>query len=320
MVMRIVFLGTPEFAIPTLRKLLECRQEFSICGVFTQPDRPAGRGRRLSPPPVKKVALERGLPVFQPARLRQNPEAISILTELKPDLLVVVAYGLLLPSEVFEHPSLGTLNVHASLLPKYRGAAPVVHALLNGETETGVTIMKIDEGMDTGDILSQVSCHIGANEDGGALSSRLASLGAELLVKTIPAYARGELKPRAQDHSRASYAPKIGKRDGRISWAEKAEAIHNRIRAMNPWPVAYAGLRGETVKIWRSSRDLPEVQQSLQNSGPGSVIGLGSEGIEVACGQDSRLLLTELQWPSRKRLPALDFINGIGLKVGELFV
>lgn len=322
--MRTVFLGTPEFAVPSLRALLSTPNQFyDVRAVITQPDRPAGRGQRLSAPPVKLVAQEAGIPVLQPERLRRSPEVFELLQEIKPEIIVIVAFGQLLPADFFSYPPFGTVNVHASLLPKYRGAGPVAHAVLNGETETGTTIMKIDEGMDTGDVLSQRKIPVGPDATAGELERILAVQGAELLVETLPLYVSGKLKPVPQDSSQASYAPRLKKEDALITWTRTAQAVHNAIRAYNPWPVAFSRLREQEVKIWRSCISCRDASGSnpvqIPSGQPGEVVAIDREGIVVACGENSFLTLIELQLPGRNRNRAADIANGLKLRPGERF-
>jgi len=315
--MRLVFLGTPEFAVPSLQALLSARGDiqYDTRAVITQPDRPAGRGLRLTPPPVKVLAQEAGIPVFQPQRLRREPQIFEMLRQVDPELIVVVAFGQILPADFFNYPRYGTLNVHGSLLPKYRGAAPIAHAVLNGETESGTTIMKIDEGMDTGAILSQRAVAIDDNMTTGELEVVLAKQGAELLLDTIPQYVSGALVPYAQDDCLASYAPRIGKEQAVVDWARPAVTLHNQIRAFNPWPVALSTLRGQPVKIWRSTVASPAGPVTK----PGQVLSIDRQGIAVQCGDSTSLLLTELQLAGRNRNRAFDAANGLQLKVGERF-
>lgn len=313
MVIRVVFLGTPNFAVPSLRQLIR-DDRFEVRGVITQPDRPAGRGQKVTAPPVKKEALESGLPVFQPVKLRKDPEALELLSEWAPALMVVVAFGQILPPSIFEFPRHGTLNVHASLLPAYRGANPVMHALLHGEKKTGVTIMKIDEGMDTGDILSQREVSIHEEMNAGQLADRLATAGAQLLIDTIESYLEGRLRPWPQDHSKASYAPKIDPREARLDWQELARVIHNRIRAFNPWPGAFCFLKAERIKVW-SSRALEDGGKAV----PGTILKLESEGIVVQSGAETRISLLTLQRPGRKRVSGGDLARGLDLRVGDQF-
>jgi len=315
--MRVVFLGTPEFAVPSLQALLSAGGEihYDVRAVITQPDRPAGRGLRLTPPPVKVLAEKAGITVFQPQRLRREPQIYEMLRQVDPEIMVVVAFGQILPRDFFCYPRFGTLNVHASLLPKYRGAAPIAHAILSGETETGPTIMKIDEGMDTGEILSQRTVPFDDRMTTGELELVLAKQGAELLLDTIPKYVSGELSPYPQDDCLASYAPRIGKEQAAVDWAKPAKTLHDQIRAFNPWPVATTSLRSDAVKIWRSSVAEP----AGAGSKPGEISGIDRQGITVQCGDSTSLLLTELQLAGRNRNRASDVANGLKLKVGERF-
>ena len=318
--MRVLFLGTPGFAVPSLQALLDfSNPDYELVGVISQPDRPAGRGQRLTPPPVKILAEQSGLPVFQSERLRDDPDALQFLRERDPQLMVVVAFGQILTSEFFEYPKLGTLNVHASLLPKYRGAAPITHTLINGETQTGVTIMKIDEGMDTGDIVSQDTVDVEENTTQGELEDLLAHKGAQLLIETLPPYAKGELRPQPQDHDKATYAPRMAKQDAQIDWNRSAPEIHNWIRALNPWPTAAAHFQGKKVKIW-CSQQVEEGEADSRPAGqPGAILELGQDEIIVECGQETLLSLRELQLPNRARISARDFVNGVNPRVGDLF-
>jgi len=314
--MRVVFLGTPEFAVPTLRALLAAGpKKYDVRGVVTQPDRPAGRGLKLAPSPVKALAQEAGIPVFQPERIRRDPQIRDTLKDLDPEIMVVVAFGQILPADFFKYPRFGTLNIHASLLPKYRGAAPIAHAILNGEAETGTTIIRIDEGMDTGDILSQRVVEISQDSTTGELEEVLAIRGAELLTDTIPAYVSGALQPFPQQHDLASYAPPLKKEQATVAWMKAALALHNQIRAFNPWPVASSVLRGQTVKIWQTVVGPAPVDQGK----PGEILAIDRWGITVQCGESTSLTLTQLQLAGRNRNPAADVANGLKLKVGEMF-
>ncbi len=311
--MRVVFLGTPEFAVPSLQALLSAG--YDVRAAITQPDRPAGRGLRLTAPPVKVLAQEAGIPVFQPQRLRREPQVYDMLRQADPELMVAVAFGQILPADFFSYPRLGTLNIHGSLLPRYRGAAPIAHAVLNGATETGTTIMKIDEGMDTGEILSQRAVPVDNNMTTGDLEVVLARQGADLLVDTIPKFASGALVPYPQDDSLASYAPRIGKEHATLDWTKPACALHNQVRAFNPWPVALSTVRGQAVKIWRSL-----IAPSAAPAGKsGQILSIGRQGIIVQCGGSTSLLLLELQLAGRNRNQAFDVANGLQLKVGEKF-
>ncbi|MFO7982719.1 MAG: methionyl-tRNA formyltransferase [Desulfuromonadales bacterium] len=296
---RTVFMGTPDFALETLKGLIEAGVD--LCAVYTQPDRPSGRGRKLTPPPVKVLAEQHDIPVFQPPKLRA-PEAVEQLRELEPDLIVVVAFGQILPKSVLEIPEYGCINVHASLLPRYRGAAPINKAIIDGEESTGITTMLMDEGLDTGDMLVRKSLAIGPEETAGELHHRLALLGRETMVETLARLCAGTLEPEPQDDEKSSYAPMLKKEDGRIDWSRSAEEIHNQVRGLDPWPGAYTKLEGKDIKLFGTS--------PLEGSGePGTVLSADSEGVRIACGEGV-LLCRELQLPGRKRLPTADFVRG----------
>ncbi len=286
-----------------------------VC-LITQPDRKAGRGQRLTPPPTKVLAEKHGVPVFQFQSLRKAPEAIAVLEELRPDLCAVVAFGQILEPEFFDFPPHGTLNVHASLLPLYRGAAPIVHTILNGESETGVTIMKIDAGMDTGDILSLQRVRISANMTAGELEDVLACEGADLLLRTLDGYLSGDLKPQPQDHSLATYAPRFDKGIAQLEWGLDASQLHNTVRAMNPWPGATFRWREQEVKLWCTG--LVEEDPSRPHLAPGSIVEMRKHDFLVQCGNNTVIALEELQLPNRKRVGAKDFLNGCQLKLGDL--
>jgi methionyl-tRNA formyltransferase len=297
--MRLVFLGTPAFAVPSLERITAAGHE--PLAVFTQPDRPRGRGQRDAAPPVKEAALRLGLRVEQPERVRR-PEAVDLLREMAPDAMVVVGYGQIVPQTVIDIAPMGIVNVHASLLPKYRGAAPVQWAIARGETRTGVTTMRIDAGLDTGDILLTRDTEIGAEENAIDLGSRLAEMGADLLVETLAGMEAGTVVPRKQDSSAATYAPLLKKEDGLIDWREPAEAIHNRIRGMQPWPGAYTAFRGQTLHVWRS-----RVAETGRSGETGSLAAL--KPVVVACGSGF-LELVDVQLEGRRRMSAADFANG----------
>lgn len=313
MVDKVVFLGTPEFAVPSL-KALASDPDIKVAAVITQPDRPSGRGQKMTPPPVKRAALEAGLPVHQFQRIRNNPEALAVLEKAQPDVCVVAAFGQILPIEFFDLPPFGTVNVHASVLPAYRGASPIVHAILNGDKETGVTIMKIDAGMDTGDILSVRWTPIPPGATAGDLATVLAGQGARLLLPTLREYLGGKLSPTPQPAESATYAPRITRDDGHIDWGHSAAEVHNRLRAMNPWPGAFTEWRDAELKIWRAVLASPDAS----GAAPGTILELDPSGIEVQCGSEA-VRLTELQLPNRKRVGARDFINGTRVSVGEVF-
>ena len=300
--MRLVYLGTPEFAVATLEAILAAGHEV-VC-VVTQPDRPSGRGRQLAASPVKQAALRHALPVYQPERIRR-PEVVARLAELKPDAMVVVGYGQIIPQTVIDIPPHGILNVHASLLPNYRGAAPVQWAIVNGETVTGVTIMRIDAGLDTGDMLLKSQTAIGPDETAVELGQRLADMGARLLVQTLANI--GAIVPQKQDPAQATYAPILKKEDGQIDWRQPACAIHNRVRGLQPWPGAYTRFRGQQLHVWRS-----RVVQGAPGD-PGCVAG---NPPIVACG-DGALELAEVQLEGRKRISGQAFANGQRIASGE---
>ncbi|HSP96448.1 MAG TPA: methionyl-tRNA formyltransferase [Candidatus Dormibacteraeota bacterium] len=302
---RVAFFGTPEFAVPTLQALIDGPDE--VVGVVCQPDRPAGRGQKLQAPPVKQLAQECGLHVAQPVKLKSD-EFPAALAAWRSDLAVVAAYGRILPPRVLETPHLGCINVHASLLPAYRGAAPIQWAILNGDDETGVTIMRMNERMDEGDILLQRATPIGSDETYGALQTRLAMLGAAALMKTLDDLYAGTLKATAQDHSRATLAPMIRKEQGAIDWRLPAVVLARRVRGFNPWPSAYTTLRDKLLKI--------HIAHAERGGGEaGRVVDVGDR-IRVATG-DGVLAIETLQLAGRKPLPARDFARGGGLAVGE---
>lgn len=306
--MRLLFMGTPGFAVPTLRKLLSSRHRVS--GVFTQPDRPSGRGRQLAIGPVKQLALDSGLPVYQPDRLAQ--EEWKPLVETTTDALVVVAYGKILPSWLFTLPSFGAINVHASLLPSYRGAAPVPWAIVCGETRTGATTMRIDRGMDTGDLLLQKAVDIGPEETAAELQDRLSVLGAELLAETLDLLEAGQLRPRPQDPQLASYAPMLKKSDGEIDWSRSSRQIFNRVRAFDPWPGTFTYRSGSLLRILKARPAAPPVQRQAA----GSLCRWDSGRALVACGE-GWLELLQVQPENRKPLAASDFLNGLRLQTGQ---
>jgi methionyl-tRNA formyltransferase len=303
--LRIVFFGTPEFAVPSLRALLDGPD--SVVGVVCQPDKPAGRGQRLVAPPVKQLAQERQVTVLQPAKLRP-PEPLAALERLRPDLIVVAAYGKIFPPALLALPHHGCINVHASLLPKYRGAAPIQWAILRGETITGITIMQMNEGMDTGDVLLQRQTTIDDRETYGELQLRLAELGAAALLEALERLKRGELRPQPQDDRAATMAPMIDKEDGRLDWRRPAVELARVVRAFNPWPSAFTTIDGVLLKIHRA-RAL-----DARTDSPGTVLR-ADETILVGCGEGA-LQLDELQMAGRKRLPAADFLRGVRLQPG----
>jgi methionyl-tRNA formyltransferase len=297
---RIVFMGSPEFSLPSLSALAE---RFSVVGVVTQPDRPAGRGRVLSSPPVKNLAESLGLPVIQPRRLKE-PEAMRQLHDWEPDLIVVAAFGQILKPELLDLPRFGCINVHASLLPRWRGAAPIQAAILHGDHQSGVTIMRMDPGLDTGPILSQRTTAINPQDTAESLGNRLAQIGAELLIETLPAYISGKAKPQPQDDNLATYAPMLKKEAGRLDFHQPAEILARKVRAFNPWPGAFTTWQGSYLKIHQAHAH-PSGDASQE---PGTtVIIAGSPAFETAEGL---LVLDELQPAGKKPMPGGVFLNG----------
>ena len=307
---RIVFFGTPAFAIPTLRRLLEGPDE--VVGVVTQPDREKGRGRKIVFSPIKELALQHGLTLLQPEKAKEEAfqEAVR---GLQPDLFVVVAYGQILPKSVLNIPKYGAVNVHASLLPGYRGAAPIAWAILRGEKVTGVTTMVMDEGMDTGEILLQTEVPIGDEETCEMLHDRLAPLGAQLLSKTLEKIKAGDLRTIPQDHSKATYAPPLKKEDGCIDWKKEAREIDRQVRAFNPWPGAFTKWDGRLLKIYRGER-----RERTAAGKAGAVVWVGSDFIEVEAGKDS-YLIKEVQLEGRKRMTIREFLSGHSISAGTVF-
>jgi methionyl-tRNA formyltransferase len=302
--MRLVFMGTPGFAVPTLERAVEAGHE--VAAVFTQPDRPKGRGQKESMPAVKEAARRLGLKVHQPERVR-HPEVVEQLRALAPDAMVVVGYGQILPQAILDIPPMGIINVHASLLPKYRGAAPIQWAIARGETRTGVTTMKIDAGLDTGDVLLQWETEIGPEETAVELGIRLAAAGGDLLVKTLEEL--GRIAPQKQDTARATHAPILKKEDGRIDWSMDAQEIVNRVRGLVPWPGCYGFLRGQRLHIWRSKQ-----AEGLFHEGQLRVIG---KKLYAGC-KGGAIELMEVQLEGKKRMTAGAFLNGFAIEDGEV--
>ncbi len=295
---RIVFMGSPEFALPTLKALAAA---YPIVGVVTQPDQPAGRGRALTPPPVKQLALELGLPCIQPERLRQ-PEAMQMLQDWAPDLIIVAAFGQILRASVLDLPHLGCVNVHASLLPRGRGAAPIQAAILSGDAETGVTIMRMDPGIDTGPMLSQRAVPILPEDTGGSLSQRLALLGADLLLETLPAYLSGELLPQPQPEDGATYAPMLSKADGALDFTRPAVDLARQVRAFQPWPGAYTLWQGQPLKILRAHA----VEAPCSAPGQTAI----HHNLPAFCTGAGLLLIDEIQPAGKKPMPGQAFLQG----------
>ncbi len=309
--MRIVFMGTPEFALPSLKTLTEMPVE--LVGVFTQPDRPAGRGHKLESPPVKLLAEAHGIPVFQFEKVRKQA-GLDAMRALKPDLVVTAAFGQILSQKLLDVPKLGTINVHASLLPRHRGAAPINWAIIMGEKTTGVTTMLTNAGLDTGDILLRRETDILPGETAGELTARLSELGAELLKTTIEEYAAGRLAPTPQDEALMSYEPMLAKETGKIDWTMPAERIGNLVRGVDPWPGAYTVMDGQTLKIWKARKSEAESAFCV----PGQVLAASArEGFTVACG-DGALEIIQLQLPGGKRMDAKAYLSGKKIQPGTI--
>ena len=305
--MRIVFMGTPDFAAASLKKLID--KKYDIAAVFTQPDKPRDRGMKLSYSPVKELALENNIPVYQPTKLRDGT-ATELIKSLDPDILVVVAYGRILPDDMLEVPKYGAINVHASLLPKYRGAAPIQWAVLNGDKITGVTTMYLASEMDTGDIIYTTETEIGEFETSGELFDRLMIMGAELLDRTLRDIEAGTAPRTPQDHSKASYVKMLDKSLSPIAWAKTPREVIKQIYGLQPWPVATAELDGKVFKIYSA-----EYTQNKTDKAPGSVVSAGKKGIEIACLDGETVLITELQAAGKKRMKSSDYLLGHPIKV-----
>jgi methionyl-tRNA formyltransferase len=304
--MNLVFAGTPDFAVPALKALLDAGH--TLLAIYTQPDRPAGRGRKLAMSPVKECALAHGLDVYQPATLKTEKEA-ETLRALKPDAMIVIAYGLILPPSILAIPKFGCINVHASLLPRWRGAAPIQRAIEAGDDMTGITIMQMDAGLDTGAMLALAATPIHAHDTAASLHDRLAEIGASLLPGTLAKLERGEITPQAQDTTHATYARKLTKDEARLDWSLPADVLARRVRAFNPWPVATTMLEGKPLRVWMA------VSAIGPSGTPGTVLAAGYDGIQVHTGQGT-LLITTLQTEGGKPLAARDFLNGRKLAPG----
>ncbi len=312
---RILFAGTPTFAVPALSALIAA--DWNLVGVYTQPDRPAGRGRKTVSGPVKQVALDAGIPVLQPPTLK-SAETLEQMQALSPDLMVVAAYGLILPATILACPRLGCINIHASLLPRWRGAAPIQRAIAAGDEYTGISIMHMEQGLDTGPIYATQRTRIGPRETGGSLHDRLAAIGAKLLLDSLPAICDQSATPQPQDHDAATYASKLDKREAMIDWRHSALEIDRQIRAFEPWPVAQTHCKGETLRIWEASplalgaRAVSEATDEADQTLPGTVLGSSSEGIEVATG-DGVLRIECLQAPGKRPISAADYARAHGV-------
>jgi len=308
---KIVFMGTPDFSVPVLQRIL--KEGYDVIAVVTQPDRPVGRKKVLTPPPVKVEALKHNIPVYQPEKIRERAQLDEILA-LQPDLIVTAAFGQILPKELLDAPKLGCINVHASLLPELRGGAPIHYAILEGKKETGITIMYMAEKLDAGDILTQVVVPITEDDNVGTLHDKLSAAGSDLLSETLPKLIRGELTPIPQDDSKATFASNIKREQEKIDWSLDGETIYNKIRGLNPWPVAYTTLQGKVLKIWNSQKVV-----SNKEGQPGEIIGIEDDGFIVKTGNNIAIKAIEIQPAGKKRMTSLDFLRGAGsqLTVGE---
>jgi len=305
--LHLVFCGTPQFAVPTLQKLVETGSVITL--VVTQPDRPRGRGMELTASPVKQCALQLRLPITQPEKIKQNEDFRAQLAGIKPDAIIVVGYGRIIPQWMIDLPPLGNINLHASLLPKYRGAAPIQWAIANGESTTGVTTMKIDAGLDTGDVLLQQEIHITPADTSETLAPKLASMGADLLVETLRGLQTGIIKPYAQNHAQATLAPILKKEDGRIDFHRTASEICNCLRGFQPWPGAFTTFRGKTLQVAQAN--------ALIQSAPLSELLIEGDRLFVGCANGTALELLQLQHEGKRQMPAKDFIHGYHPKTGE---
>ena len=305
--MRILFMGTPEFAVASLKRLVEDGHD--VCGVFTQPDKPKNRGMKMMFSPVKEYALSRNLPVYQPLKMRDG-EALGIVQALHPELIVVAAYGRILPEEILNAPKYGSINVHSSLLPAYRGAAPINWAILDGLDETGVTIMYMAKELDAGDIIHTVKTTIDIDETAQELTLRLAELGAEALSETVDMLANGTAIRTPQEHEKHTYAPMLSKALSPIDWSKSARQIHDQVRGLIPWPCASTVVGGKNVKVHKTAFGAETAAV------PGTVVSAGKQGIEIACGDGCTLFITQLQAEGGKRMAAADYLRGHSVQVG----
>lgn len=306
--MRILFMGTPDFAVPSLKALIEAGHE--ICGVFTQPDKPKNRGMKLQAPPVKEVAITHDIPVYQPVSVKDGT-ALEIIEQLAPELIVVAAYGRILPNSILEYPEKGCINVHSSLLPKFRGAAPIHWAVISGETKTGVTIMHMAQELDAGDIIDQVTTPIDPDESVEAVHDRLAELGGKLLVDVVAKIADGTATRTPQDSSQATYASMLSREMSKVDWDMPAKAIHDKIRGLSPWPAASTDvISGDTIKLFGSVNT-----GESTSAQPGTIVAAGKQGIDIACGDGKILRIVQLQAAGGKRMAAADYLRGHPIEI-----
>lgn len=304
---KIVFMGTPDFSVPVLRQIID--DGFDVIGVVTQPDRPVGRKRVLTPPPVKVEALKHSIPVFQPEKIRQ-PEELEKILSLKPDLIVTAAFGQILPKELLQAPTYGCINVHASLLPELRGGAPIHYAIIQGKKKTGITIMYMVEKLDAGDILTQVEVPITEEDNVGTLHEKLSAAGSELLSKTLPQLLEGKLTPIPQNNEEATFAYNIKREQEKIDWTMTGEEIYNHIRGLNPWPVAFTLIDGQVLKVWRSEKTTGTSEQDA-----GTILKLEADGITVSTGNGTAIKITELQPSGKTKMTSEQFLRGAGAKL-----
>ncbi len=305
--MNIIFMGTPDFAVPSLKRLIE---EHNVTAVFTQPDRPKGRGNKISITPVKEIALKNNIPVYQPLKIKSDPEAVEAIRKLNPDFIIVVAFGQILPKEVLEIPKYGCINLHASLLPKYRGAAPVNWAIIEGESKSGNTTMLMDAGLDTGDMLLKSEVEIGEKMNSGELHDILMNEGAELLIKTVKGVASGEILPEKQDDSKSCYAPMLDKTVSKLDWNNESRVIFDKIRGLSPKPSALTNYKNVTIKVYEA-----EIGSRKSDKNPGTILEVSREGIEVST-KDGSLILTKIQFPGGKPLTVDEYIKGNSIEKG----
>lgn len=303
-------MGTPEFAVPCLAALIE--NKYDVCGVVTQPDKPAGRGHKLTPPPVKVTAIENSIQVFQPETLKDFAFKAE-LESLNPDVIIVVAYGKILPEYILNYPKYGCINIHASLLPKYRGAGPIQWSVINGEKTTGITSMLMEKGLDTGDMLLKAETEIGEYETAGELHDRLMNMGAELLLETLILAEKGKLKPEKQNDEESTYAPMINKETAKIDWTKSAKTVTDLISGMNPWPIAHTLYKGDVLKLYRAV-----LTNKKADGCPGQILNVSEKGIEIICGDDTSILANEVQFAGSKRMQVRDYLNGHSIECGEI--